>query len=108
MAQRTITGTIKVQVSKYFRMEELNGDDAKVFQRLTFSDCDLTEYGNSVVGTAQVTVTLNTPDTILGDKIVALRAEAKKIKAEATNRCTEIERQVQQLLAITLDPAVSA
>jgi hypothetical protein len=108
MAQRTLTGTVKVQVSKYFRLDELDADDAKLFARLQFSDSDMSEYGNSVVGTAEVTVTLNTPDTIIGDKVEALRAEAKKVQADAYKRCTEIEHQVQQLLAITLDPAVQS
>lgn len=99
---RTITGTIKVQISKYTTLEQLQSDDdAAVFDRLNLTDCDMTEYGHSVVGSATVTVTLNDPTTIISDKVESLRAEAKKVKADAHAAVIRIERNINELLAIT-------
>lgn len=108
MAQRTITGTVKVQLSKYYGLDSLKGESNAVFRTLCIMDTDMSEHGYSVIGSAEVTVTLHDPDQIIGDKVKSLRAEAKKVQADAVNRCTEIERQVQQLLAITLDSGVTA
>ncbi len=105
MAQRTITGTIKVQLPSSYGPKDLEGDDRRVFDLLSFTASDMSGYGYAVVGTAEIVVTLNDTDTIIGDKITALRAEKKQVQADATKRCTEIERQVQQLLAITMESA---
>ena len=108
MAQRIIKGTIKVHLSPAYGPADLERDDECVFKLLTFVTSSMSEYGYAVIGTAEITVTLNDTDTIIGDKIVALRAEAKKVQADATKRCTDIESQVQQLLAIPMDTGVSA
>ena len=99
---RIITGTINVQCTKYTTLEDIKSlkSDA-LFKQLSLIDTDMSEYGYSVVGTADVTITLHDPDKIFGDKVEALRAEAKKVQAEATAAVTRITRQINELLAIT-------
>ena len=103
---RIITGTVPVQISKYIELEELNdADDKKLFVRLNFTDTDMADRGWSIVGTAQVTVTLNDADTIVGDKVKSLQTEATKVQADAQAAVTRIQRQINELLAITNEVA---
>ena len=103
---RIITGTIKVQCNKYTSLETLRvGSDNALFDALHVSNADMSEYGYSYVGTAEVTITLNDPDTIVGDKVKSLRAEATKVQADAQAAVTRIQRQINELLAITNEVA---
>ena len=108
MSQRIIIGTIKAQLSSGYSLEDLKGENSKVFDLLSFTTIDMSAYGYTVVGTAEIIVTMNDSDQIISDKIDALRAEAKQVQADAYKHCTEIERKVQELLAITMDAGVSA
>ena len=99
---RIITGTIKVQCSQYTSIETLRAGSAiALFDALHVSNADMSEYGYSHVGTAKVTITLNDPDTIVGDKVKSLQAEATKVQADAQAAVTRIQRQINELLAIT-------
>lgn len=98
---RVIRGVIKAQVSSTYGPTELNGDDKMALRCLTFMDGDMSEHGYSVVGTAEVKVTLFDEDKMVSTKVESLRAEAKKVKADAAARVTNIERKINQLLAIT-------
>lgn len=103
---RIITGTIKVQCDKYTSLDAFKSDDSDtLFNRLHLSGHDMSEYGYSYVGTAEVTITLNDPDTIVGDKVKSLQAEATKVQADAQAAVTRIQRQINELLAITNEVA---
>lgn len=56
--------------------------------------------GYTLVGTATITIALMDRDTLVSNKIDAMRNEAAGIRAEATKKCTEIEGKIQQLLCI--------
>lgn len=106
MSTRTITGTVKVQIGSYIRQEWLrNPDDEEVFKCLSFTNLDMSDCGHTVVGEAQVTVTLPDHDTIIGNKVDALRAEKTRTLADAQLKATQIEGQIQSLLAITCEVA---
>ena len=99
---RIITGTINVQCDKYTTLENIKFlENDTLFKKLSLMGADMSEYGYSVVGTAEVTITLHDPDKIVGDKVEALRAEAMKVQADATAAVTRITRQINELLAIT-------
>ena len=99
---RIITGTINVQCDKYTTLDSLKNDaNAALFKKLNLMNTDMSDYGYSVVGTAEVTITLHDPDKIVGDKVQALQAEGKKVLADATATVTRITRQINDLLAIT-------
>lgn len=102
MSKHTITGTIKAQLASCYGPQDLRGVDPQtIISRLSFAEGDMSKYGYSVVGTAEVTVTLFDEDTMVGAKVEALRAEATRVQAEATAKVTQIEHQIQRLLAIT-------
>lgn len=66
---------------------------------------DMSEHGWTKVGTAVITLQLIDRDALVLNKIEALKAEAKKTRADAAVRCNEIETQIQNLLAITHSPS---
>lgn len=56
--------------------------------------------GYTFAGNATITLDLLDQRTLVDNKIEALREQAAGIRAEATQKCTRIEGQIQQLLCI--------
>lgn len=76
---------------------------------LTLSNMDMGDQGWTLVGSAQVTVTVTTDtDKLVALKVDALRQEAKAIRAEAEVKAIRIEDQIKQLLALTYTPGEAA
>lgn len=101
---RTFDGKIKVQISQPYGPRDLKEpDDAKVMRILSFFEHDMSQHGYSVVGEAEVRVTLFDENELITNKVVALNAEAKRITAEAEAKVTSIRRMVNELLAINND-----
>ena len=102
---RTITTTLNVVASQHceFTLEDYATKDAQeLAQRLSYwpTHWDI-DGGGSLVGTAEVTITLHDADDLIANKVAALRAEKAQTLAEAEAKATRLERQIQQLLAIT-------
>lgn len=73
---------------------------------LTFQTADMSGFGWTFIGEAEVIVQVPDEKTLIENKVAALREEAKTIRAEATANVTRIEGQIQQLLAITCDSSL--
>lgn len=58
------------------------------------------EQGYTYVGVAEVTVEVPDLRELVDHKVEALRQQEVSIRAEATAKCTAIEGQIQNLLAI--------
>ncbi len=67
----------------------------------------MTASGWTFAGEAEITLQLVDHKALVENKVEALKAEVKSIKAEATMKVTQIERQIQTLLAITYEPEVT-
>lgn len=63
------------------------------------------EHGYTYIGEAEVTVEVPDVRELVDNKIESLRSQAIAIRAEATAKCTAIEGQIQNLLAIEHTPA---
>ena len=61
--------------------------------------------GWTLVGTAEVSITLTAPDKIIANKVVALRAELANERAQAEVRCNHLQSQINNLLAIEYKPS---
>ena len=97
-----ITGKTKVWASEFYGPADIKRDGAKCVQRLTYTDCDMSgsSCGYSLVGTAEITIDFVDEQIMVDNKIEALRAEVKSIKAKAEMEATALEGKIQQLLAI--------
>jgi hypothetical protein len=66
------------------------------------------EQGYTYVGEAEVAVEVPDIRELVESKVEALREQATAIRAEATAKCTVIDGQIQNLLAIEYTPAAGA
>lgn len=103
---KTITGTIDAYLTEYCHLtpEDLRGPKPGIVGQLSYSSHDMSGCWVKV-GTARIEVTLMQDDAIVTGAVAGLRAQQEKARADAEAKCTEIERQIQTLLAITFEPA---
>ena len=100
------TGNISVWLSDpAYKGQQLKdaldrGDHDAAVDAFNISAADMSEYGWARAGTAQVTVDLLDDSAILAGTIASLRAQRKKILAEAHASATKIDGEIQSLLAI--------
>ena len=97
---KVITGTVKTWLPSYYSRRDLERSPDQVVAFLGYSATDMTEHGWTIVGEARITVTLLDERTIVQGQVDVLRAEQAKVRADATAKATELERKIQQLLAI--------
>lgn len=89
--------------------EDLHGDPDAVIPRLRFVPVDgaapSTDYIK--VGRATVEVGFFDDKAVIAEKVAALKREKEQTLAAAQSKATDIERQIQQLLAIEYDGSES-
>jgi hypothetical protein len=74
-----------------------------------FSDKDYwLRLGYTYIGEATIAVDVPDEKALIDSKVEALREEIKTTRAEATAKCTQLEGQIQQLLAIEFTPSAPA
>lgn len=100
---RTVKGTIGAYITEYSVLSV--GDigkakDKELIDTLAYTDFDSAPQGWTKVGSAHVEVTLFDDKEISKSQIATLREMKKTVQAEAQKKITEIEHQIQSLLAI--------
>ena len=106
---RTVTATVNAYVTNnHTTVDELyNGNPADVVGALKFfykedprsvPDCWV------LAGSAEVTLTLNDPDSLITHKVDSLKAELKQTQADAEVKCNRIREQINNLLALEYKP----
>ena len=70
--------------------------------RFSACGCDMSEYGYTLIETQDLKVEFDIADdfNLDAEEIKAMRAEQKRIKAEAQMRVTRLEERIQSLLCI--------
>jgi hypothetical protein len=83
--------------------EDFRANQSKVIDSLCYTNLDLGkgEHPYTLVGTATITVDYVGDDTLIANKVAALKAELQTVRAEAQNKVTRIEEKINRLLAIT-------
>lgn len=84
------------------------GDEAAMIGAIAFSPNESMGKGRDAwtrIGTAEITVTIEKHDKIVANTVKALRNQQKALRAEAEVKAVDLERQIQQLLAITNEVA---
>lgn len=72
---------------------------------LSYTNLDMTDCGYTLIGKARITLALPDRERLIDSKVASMRAEVKKIRAEAEAKACHIENQISNLLAIELSPA---
>lgn len=105
MSGRVITGTVGVWLTRSCGIgptDLKDGEDAALVRGFTFTHIDMAPDWTRI-GNAELKITLAPNDAIVTDAIASLRAEQTRLRAEAERKSTDIERQIQTLLAISFD-----
>jgi len=98
---KTVTGTTVAWLYPWKSKES-----PEEFSNLSFVDCDMTDQGYVKVGTATITVELIDNKEIVNGQLSMLNEAKRRVQAEAEKALTEIETQIQSLLAIEYKPCV--
>lgn len=98
---KTITGNTKAWLTDYGDPECLLGDTDKAVQGVVFSGTDMTRSGWTFVGNATITFECPDNDTLILNKVAALRGELQSVHAKAEVQAGTLELKIQKLLAIT-------
>lgn len=89
---------------QYRPTDLLNADAVDMLNALGFSSHDMSTHGWVKVGDAHISVDLLPAEQCAADTIAALRREQGELQAKAT----QIEGEIQKLLAITYAPSRGA
>lgn len=105
---KTITTVCDAYVTEYSRLGPVELAQLENASVLAYATHDMTKSGWTKVGTATITVELVNQDTMVTNKVEALRGQLAELRAKAHLEASLIEDQIQQLLAITYTPEVAA
>lgn len=94
---KTLKHTTKAWLSEFATSRNADPNNP---ENLTFSDGDMAEYGWTHVGEADITVTLHDAGAIQAQQVATLREAKRRIQAEAQMHITQIDGQIQSLLAL--------
>lgn len=99
---RTITTKAHAWLTEFSTVtpEQLTAGSNGLIHSLSFSCFDMAPCGWTLVGEAEISVTLADVDTIVQSKVQALRSQKETVLAEAQARVTRLDAQIQSLLAI--------
>ena len=96
-------GTVNVWLSSgtYTRPSELQKLDGKeLVDLLYFQNADMSSFGWTRVGTAEVIITLDDCKTVTANQVAILQSQLKEMRAEHQQAQNRLMKQIQELLAI--------
>ena len=105
MSARIITAKIGAYLSSTESARVLRSDDdAEIVDAMSFSTIDMSRTWTRL-GEATITVTLDFDERqVITGQVQMLREKQRRIDAEAARVKTEIEREIQSLMAIEYTP----
>ena len=96
-------GTLNVWLSSgtYAKPSELQKLDGKeLVDLLYFQNSDMSSYGWTRVGTAEVIITLDDCKTCTANQVAILQSQLKEMRAEHQQAQNRLTKQIHELLAI--------
>ena len=103
MSERVIKGTISAWLTQYNSLSTLDYEPENLLSCVAFHQFDMKDQGWTYVGKAEITLTLVDHDQVIANKVDSLRAEQTAIRADAQKKITELNGEIQNLLAIAFD-----
>ena len=79
-------------------LQKLDGEE--LVDLLYFQNADMSSYGWTRVGTAEVIITLDDCKTVTANQVVILQSQLKEMRAEHQQAQNRLMKQIQELLAI--------
>ena len=79
-------------------LQKLDGEE--LVASVYFQNADMSSYGWTRVGTAEVIITLDDFKTCTANQVAILQAQLKEMRAEHQQAQNRLTKQIQELLAI--------
>lgn len=105
---RTITGHTKAWLTEYGNPEALTKENVNAVNCVAYANHDMSTAGWTYVGEATITFECVDDDTLIQNKVAALRGELQTLRANTEIKSSELEQKIQKLLAIEFTPEVQA
>ena len=96
-------GTVNVWLSSgaHTKPSELHKlDDEELVDVLFLQNADMSSFGWTRVGTAEVIITLDDCKTFTANQVVILQSQLEEMRAEHQQAQNRLMKQIQELLAI--------
>ena len=96
-------GTVNVWLSSsaYSQPSELQKlDGTELVDLLYFQNADMSSYGWTRIGTAEVIITLDDCKTVTANQVASLQSQLKEMRAEHQQAQNRLTKQIHELLAI--------
>ena len=96
-------GAVNVWLSSsaYTKASDLQKlDGTELVDLLYFQNADMSSYGWTRVGTAEVIITLDDCRTVTANQVAILQSQLKEMRAEHQQAQNRLTKQIQELLAI--------
>jgi hypothetical protein len=101
-----ISTTTKAWITSHSDLGPDSLMDPKNIANLSFSNSKMESVGWTFVGEAEITVDLVDTNTLIANKVDALRNELSAVRAQAQMEATRIESRINDLLCLTFDATV--
>lgn len=100
---KTVTGTLNAYMTEYSGLtaEDISNPSRETLSALSYSDQEMGGMGWIKVGRASIEIEFLSDEALRVGAVKSLREQQSKIRAEAERKATDLERQIQTLLAIT-------
>jgi hypothetical protein len=102
---KTITAETKAWILGASSLGPKELQDPKCINSLVYASHDMSAHGWTLVGKATITVEVPDEKAIIESKVTALKSELKTVRAEAEARANQIQGCINDLLALTYEPA---
>jgi len=101
-----ITGKINAYITEYsdIRSESFKNPTDALIPKLYYGPANNTPKGWTLAGEATVTVELVDENTLISNKVAALRGQLQQHLADSHVTQTRLEDQIAKLLAISYEP----
>ena len=100
---KQVKGTVNVWLSSgaYTKPSDLHKlDDEELVDLLYFQSADMSSYGWTRVGTAEVIINLDDLKTVTANQVAILQGRLKEMRAEHQQAQNRLTKQIHELLAI--------
>lgn len=98
MSERTITFETPALLTPNYGPDSLTPEHAS--HACSFYNFSYVPEGYILIGKATITLTIVEEQQIVANKVESLKAEKQRLLAEAERKVTQIESQIQSLLAL--------
>lgn len=105
---KTVTCTTKAWIPGHSSIGPDDLQNPNKLDQLSFTSADMQAAGWTYVGTATLEVEIPDVQALVESKVSALKNELANIRAEAEMKATQIQGRINDLLAISYEPADAA